>query len=81
MSDAIEIKKGTQYSPLVGTFHEHKKRTISLDTYLKMQNDWLMLVTKDDSDKGNDHTPEQLVAASRGMVDALLKHNNVTVEE
>lgn len=55
---------------------EEKKRTISLEAYLKMQNDWV-LATYEKVDGGNFSVHEHL---GKNVVDALLKHNNVVVE-
>ena len=56
--------------PDVPYLSKEKKRTISLEAYLKMQNDWAIeLVSWSNREKN-----------AKDAVDDLLKHNNVVVE-
>lgn len=54
-----------------------KKRTISLEAYLKMQNDWMLHLEP----RASGSTKDAALEGARHIVDALLKHNNVVVEE
>lgn len=59
---------------------EEKKRTISLEAYLKMQNDWVLAYAMEPQKLGISHTKKEILNLCQGTIDALLKHNDVTVE-
>ena len=54
------------------------KPTISLEAYIKMQNDWL--IHWEDYDNGSRIDFEVSVRAAQSTINELLKLNNVSVE-